>query len=477
MDERTQQQPANIEAEQALLGALMIDNGQYSAVAPIIGADHFFEDVHRRLFAAIAKMILAGGAANPVTLRPFLPMGESVGGLSMAAYLARLVAEAVGTRYVRDYARAIREMWVRREAITAARNAIDAVSAMEPGADVLTAVRPFEDRLIELRAETAATADALKIGAHLVESMTAKGTQREAAGIGLVMPEIGEVISDSRFEAGNLYGLLSSSGEGKTSLILQQIRHALCRDHPVLFLSYDQSADQCLQQMIAQEHGIEARRQRQRLLSEAEWNRVFDFAAWVDRMPFRIKKCANETVLDLAAEARSFHRRTANGRAPFIVIDHILAVRPLDPRHDEGTKAASITRPLKALAEELGAAVLILNQRGTAGARRANPRPIGPDLYGGERAKNDYDAVLYLYRAAKWREERERTVSSEAERRTIREVFGETTPEDQAEIGTIKCRFGPLGITRLLTFEGKFTRYASPIRQAVPETMFDAMEV
>lgn len=471
--------PANIEAEQQLIGAILIDNSSLAVVAPIISGEHFFEEIHRRIFNATSKMILAGQEANPITLKPFLPGAEKVGQLTIQEYLIRLSAEAVAPRLIRGFARAIREMWVRREAISAATAAIDKSFDLAPGEDVLAAMRPFEDRLVELRAESLTARDAIRMGAHLVETMTAKGAKREFTGIPLALPEIGDVISDVRFEAGNLYGLLSSSGEGKTSLTIQIIRHALAADHPTIFLSYDQSPDQCLQQMIAQEHGIESRRQRQRLLSEKEWEKVFDFAGWIDKKPFRIKKCANETILDLAAEARSFLRSRANGNAPLVVIDHILAIRTLDQfqRADEGTKAMSTTRPAKALAEEIGGPVLILNQRSTLGARRANPRPIGPDLYGGERAKNDYDAVLYLYRAAKWREERERIASNEADKRTITHVFGDVTPEDEAEIGTIKCRFGPTNITRKVQFDAKFTRYISPIRAAEPATMFEGIDL
>jgi 8-oxo-dGTP pyrophosphatase MutT (NUDIX family) len=103
--------PANIEAEQQLIGAILIDNSSLAVVAPIISGEHFFEEIHRRIFNATSKMILAGQEANPITLKPFLPGAEKVGQLTIQEYLIRLSAEAVAPRLIRGFARAIRELW------------------------------------------------------------------------------------------------------------------------------------------------------------------------------------------------------------------------------------------------------------------------------------------------------------------------------------------------------------------------------
>ena len=112
------------------------------------------------------------------------------------------------------------------------------------------------------------------------------------------------------------------------------------------------------------------------------------------------------------------------------------------------------------MADETSSAVLILNQRNSFGTRRDNPRPIAADLYGGEGARADYDAVLYLYRAEKYKAEREKIAATDSDWKKINKVFTGDV-EGVAEIGSIKVRFGDPTITETLRFEGRYTRYVS----------------
>jgi replicative DNA helicase len=281
----------------------------------------------------------------------------------------------------------------------------------------------------------------------------------------IALGEIAEVLSEPCFEAGNLYGLLSSSSEGKTSLTVQLMRHALYKGHPVLMLSYDQSADQIVRQMVAQVHEIEARRQRDaKLLSEKEFELCVDFATWIGRQPFEIIKCTNQTAPQLVSLARTFVKRRSNGKVPFVVIDHIRSITPESDRGDEGTKALRIGQILKAGAEVTDGSWLVLNQRNTTGMRRDNPRPIAADLFGGEGARAPFDAIFYLYRFKKFLEERKSIASNDSDWKKINSIFPSAVREDGediAEIGAVKVRFGPANIRERLIFEARLTRYRS----------------
>jgi replicative DNA helicase len=281
-------------------------------------------------------------------------------------------------------------------------------------------------------------------------------------GVPIALPEIAKVLSEPVFEAGNLYGLLSSSGEGKSSLTMQLIYHAVYTGHPVLFLSYDQSAAQCVRQMIAQVHGIDVRQQREpsRLMSQKEQDQCVSFATWIDRQPLQIIRCQREGVTQLVAYARRFIKQKANGKTPFVVIDHIGKVKPRDPKLSADRISGEVTVELKALADETGSSVLILNQRNSFGTRRDNPRPIAADLYGGEGAKADYDGILYLYRAEKYKAEREAIAATDADWKKIQRVFSGDL-EGIAEIGSVKCRFGDVNIKERVRFVARFTRYES----------------
>jgi len=263
------------------------------------------------------------------------------------------------------------------------------------------------------------------------------------------------------------------AGEGKTSLVIQIIYHALVEGHPVLFLSYDQSAYQCVRQMIAQVHGISVKQQDEpnRLMSDKERETCVRFATWMDGKPLDIIRCQREGVDRLTAYARRFIKKRANGKTPLIVLDHIGKVKPRDPKLSADRISGEVTVELKALADETRSAFLVLNQRNSFGTRRDNPRPIAADLYGGEGAKADYDACLYLYRAEKYKAERVATAASDSDWKKINKVFGSEI-EGIAEIGSIKCRFGDPNVKEMLKFEAQYTRYVSLTPPRSQEEMF-----
>ncbi|HEV7253857.1 MAG TPA: DnaB-like helicase C-terminal domain-containing protein [Mesorhizobium sp.] len=455
--------PSNVEAEQALLGALLINNEALDRV-PFLEPKHFYERLHGRIFEVAAKMIGAGKAADPVTMKSYLPADSGVkldgetDTAPMPRYLARLAAEAVTVAGARDYASAIVDMWIRREAIAAAQDVVHVAFDLPPDKDVLIELEPLEERLTELRAERVREENRLGMGARYLASMSAACARGEIEGVPICLDEIAEVISEPCFEAGNLYALLSSSGEGKTSLTLQIVAHALKRAHPVLFLSYDQSAEQCVRQMVAQEYGVDVPSQRAGRLNEREWGRAIDFANWIDAQPFEIIKCSEEGAPKLCGYARRFVKRFGGGKPPLVVVDHIQSITPPDPRADPGSKARDINKVLKAGAGQTKSAWLILNQRNSEGMKRDNPRPISADLYGGDPAKQAYDAILYLYRPEKFKKDKEATAASDADWKKIRRVFPDDC-EGLAELGALKVRFGRSDIRREVRFEDRFTRY------------------
>lgn len=468
--------PCNIEAEQALLGCLLVNNAVHGIVSRILEAEHFFDPLHRAIYQKADSMIVAGKGVDPITMKGYLPAewkGLRVDGepATVMAYLARLVAEAGTAVMAKEYALAIHDMWIGRQALSTAQTAVDALFDLDPGEDVLAQLAPLEDTLAVLRAERIGKNTRKAAGQEYLDEMNAANQRGDVRGVPICLQEIADVISEPCFEAGNLYGLLSSSGEGKTSLTLQLIGHALRKGHPVQFLSYDQSRVQCVRQMVAQEYGLEARRQRNpRLLSEKEWEKCVAFANWLDTQPFEVVKCTDQSAAQLVGFSRTFVKRLGNGKVPLIVVDHIGSVEPEDKRADEGTKAKGINKVFKAGAETTDAAWLVLNQRNSKGMTRDNPRPISPDLFGGDPAKQAYDAIIYLYRQEKFKAERVATAASDSDWKKINKVFGQEI-DGLAEIGALKVRFGNPNIRRELRFEDRFTRYVSERRNDQAELL------
>lgn len=469
--------PENIEAEGALLGAILVNNAAFDAVNRLLEPQHFFEPLHQHVYEAIGQMLAAGRSATPVTLKNNLPAtveGLKVNGeeASTMAYLAHLCANAVTVINAPDYAAAVYDAWVARQAISALQDGVDTYFKLAPGENPLKAFEPIEERMAVIRAEALKAAPIKNAGQSYLEALSASYQRGEVRGVPIALDEIAEVISEPCFEAGNLYGLLSSSGEGKTSLTVQMMLYALKKGHPVCFLSYDQSSDQVIRQMVAQEYEIEARRQRDaKLLSEKEFETCIDFAQWIGSMPFEVIKCTDQSAPQLVGMARTFVKRRGNGKVPFVIVDHIGVVKPEDRRADEGTKAKGIGQILKAGAEMTDAAWLVLNQRNSFGMKRDNPRPISMDLFGGDPAKTPFDAIFYLYRFIKFLEERKAIASSDSDWKKINQVFPSAVRDegiDIAEIGAIKVRFGSVAIKQRLVFEARLTRYKSdraPVEQ------------
>jgi replicative DNA helicase len=220
--------------------------------------------------------------------------------------------------------------------------------------------------------------------------------------------------------------------------------------------------------MISQVHQISGSQQREpmRLMSQTEQDRCVTFANWINAQPFDIIRCQREGVDRLMAYARRFIKNRSNSKTPFIVLDHIGKVKPKNDKLSADRISGDVTVEFKALADELGASVLILNQRNGESGKRQNPRPIAKDLYGGENARADYDAVITLYRPEKYKKEMEKVAATPQDWKVINTVFGSEI-EGIAEIAAIKVRWGDPTIVERVNFDAAFTRYVS-MRQERP---------
>jgi replicative DNA helicase len=452
-----------IDAEQAVIAAIFGNNEVLNECG--LDAEDFVDELHARIFKAAQQLYSGHQRVNAVSLKPFIPKDDGKSEISPAQYLSKL--QMAGARpdiasQLDGNLQIIKSMALARQL---AREAEFAAGMAKEGHTLLTLgdeIEQLESRLKDLRSRFSETTAITSPGSSYLSAFQASSKRDGVIGVPIALPEIARVLSEPVFEAGNLYGLLSSSGEGKSSLTMQLIYHAVVERHPVLFLSYDQSSAQCVRQMIAQAHGIDVQQQRDpsRMMTQKEQDTCVQFATWIDRQPLEIIRCQREGVTQLVTYARRFIKKRCNGKTPFIVIDHIGKVKPRDPKLSPDRISGEVTVELKALADETESAILILNQRNSFGTRRDNPRPISSDLYGGEGAKADYDAIVYLYRAEKYRADRVAIAASDADWKKINSVFGSNV-EGVAEIGSIKCRFGDPTIREHLTFVAQYTRYES----------------
>lgn len=463
--------PGNVEAEQALLGGLLTNNGVYELVAGTIEPGHFGERLHGKIWEAATNLIEKGQPANPVTVKTFLPSDELIGDMTVSQYLARLSANAVSLGNAQGYAEAIRRSAGRRNALSLGDALVDA--AFDQANEFARGGDPTFDEILEaaqvrlegIRNELSGREELTggDIAESYFQTISKETDALSGEGVPFCLPELGTILSDTRFRPGRLYGLLSSSGEGKTSLVMQIIHHALTEGHPVVFISYDQNWKECIAQMAAQNLGIEFRRQMQRDLSSDEVEQCLNFALEVGKLPFEVIECTNETVAKQAPMVkRSIKKlRRISDKTPLVVTDHMQAITPRDKNADEGTKARGIGHDQKSLMKQTGSAGLLIQQRSSAGMKRPNPRPTVHDVYGGQAAIQPFDAIAYIFRAEKFRREQLSVASGHRDVEAIQERFPLSTWEGKAELGAVKVRFGDPSIRRRVEWESTFTRYRS----------------
>ncbi len=469
--------PNNIEAEQALLGAMLVNNQAFHAISGFLIAEDFFEPLHQKIFKAISDVVVSDKVANPVSVKSKLPADIKVGEMTISQYLAALCSEAVSIINSVDYASLIHDLSLRRSLIYIGEDMVNAAYSADLDAPVQEQIEEVEQRVFEISsAHREQTGKGRFAGAAIVSQyldMVAPAPERRSMrGVPIGLPEVGTVLSERVFEPTNIYGMISSSGEGKTSLVVGLVRSAIDAGNPVLILSYDQSGPQIVSQMVAQELGIETRIQRSGSMMEKQMDKAIASVKRYAQAPFEVRDCdaSKDTPKRLAGYIKEFVKKCGNGKTPFVVIDHAATIKPEheDRNADQGTKSRNATQELKACAKRTDAAILVLMQRGSEGLKRFNPRPAKSDAYGGQGALQPYDAVFYLYRGEYHLEEQLKTAKDDKERGQIEGRFLQQYGSDiegTAEIGALKVRFGSSSVRRKVRFVAEYTRYESMYRR------------
>ena len=483
--------PANIEAEQQIIGTLLMNNDALTGLPTVFEASHIYDPLHRGLFDAIQSGIKTGKTINPYTVKSFIPSSvasASVEGLSVLQYVVRLASSTVTMDNVTGFASAVTFEAQKREGLGVAE-ALE-VASWEANSELEFAEKITEccERLARMRAmlEGREVEDDDKIIDDYLKMITGDTDVSGADGIPLPFPDFEYLINDNMLRPGRIYGMLGASAEGKTSLTLQVVYAALLAGHPVAYLSFDQDQMEILAQITAQQEGIpfssqiQNSRNHQRL-SQQQIDQGYAFVRKLKRMPFEVIPCTTrDTVARLEAKIDAFLRRRANGKMPLFIFDHIRAIRS-SIQGDEGSKALQIGQDIKDVVKARRGAGWILQQRSGTGLKRENPRPASSDLYGSDAAKQPFDVIFYVFRASEHRDEQVKTAKDEAEAEKIKNRFGkiygldrddEYIPIDgHVEIGMIKNRFGNKNRRAILKFDPEYTRFSSR-RQMDQGSMF-----
>ena len=467
--------PSNLEAEQALLGAILFDNAAYERIGDALKAPHFYEPFHQRLFAAMEEHIRKGQLAEPIVLVERFrrdPGFEELGGLR---YLADLVDRAPPAANAADYARVIHDLALRRELIRLGGDiAVQATNDADSTAK--DQIGQAEQQLYAL-AETGSSsngfvnfADALR-GA--VE-MAAEAYSRDGglAGLSTGLIDLDKMLGG--LHPSDLIILAARPSMGKSSLAMNIAFHA-ARNYAwepqvdgskktvnggvVAFFSLEMSAEQLAMRLLAEVSGVPSDRVRKGEIDASEFGQVREAAIDIQEAPLYIDDTGGIPMAQLAARARRLKRTVG---LDLLVVDYLQLITAGSGKSDNRVQEVSeITQSLKALAKELSVPVIALSQLSRQVENREDKKPQLSDLRESGSIEQDADVVMFIYREAYYKsrtEPREGTpehLAWQEEMDQIRHI---------AEVIIGKQRHGPIG-TLKLHFNENITKFGNLARE------------
>jgi len=463
--------PHNIEAEQALLGAVLVNNEAFYRVSDFLAPEHFFESVHQRIFDVVTQLIRANKTATPVTLKTFLDNDEPIGDVPVPQYLARLAAAATTIINAEDYGRTIYELATRRRLISIGEDmvnmAYDAPVDMAPAKQI----EQTEQRLFEL-AETGKYgsgfqrfADALKDAID----MASAAYQRDGhlSGISSGLRDLDDLLGG--LQPSDLIILAGRPAMGKTALAtnigfhvaekyasqtLPDGRQQTTDGGIVGFFSLEMSAEQLATRIVSEQAAISSETIRRGKTTRDEFDRLVEVATRLQSIPLYIDATGGLSIAQLAARARRLKRQKG---LDMLVVDYLQLLQGSSKRSQEGRvqEITEITTGLKALAKELHVPILALSQLSRQVEAREDKRPQLADLRESGSIEQDADVVLFVYREEyylKNKKPREGTPEFESWQDEMAQAHG------LAEVIIGKQRHGPTGTVNL-AFQAEFTRF------------------
>jgi replicative DNA helicase len=479
----TQALPQNVEAEAALLGALMIDNRLVEDVQLKLRPHHFFEPLHGRIYESILRMTDSNRVANPVTLKPLFDGDEAMKEVGGPAYLAQLTGSGAAVIGARDFAMQIYDLALLRALIGVGRDLVEGALDTSEEIAPLEQIEKAETELYKVAEEGGAEgkaksfADATKEALQMAERALNSGGHLSGLTTGLeaLNSKIGGL------HRSDLIIVAGRPGMGKSSLATNMAFAAaqrFLRDQedeippeksagaPVALLSHEISADQLATRILAEQSGISSENLRMGRITQHEFRDLARAAAELHSLPLYIDDTPGLTIAALRTRARRLKRQKGIG---MVIVDYLQLLQGTGRSSNENRvqEISEISRGLKALAKELDLPVVGLSQLSRAVEQREEKRPQLSDLRESGSIEQDADIVLFIYREDYYLKgvEVEMPTPEEAAANLERVAKYEDWKDKyeqvagRAEIIVAKQRHGSTGVVRV-RFDGRTTKFS-----------------
>lgn len=431
--------PYSLEAEQSVLGGLMIANESWDAVADVLGEGDFFRPEHRKLFAQMARLVELQQPIDVVTLAEALAGAGHLDEVGGAAYLAEIASNTPSVANIRAYAQAVRERATFRSLISVANEIAD--SSFNPEGRSSEEVLDEAERRIMQIAEDRPKMGGLEPINPLLKDAVEKidelfNNEDAITGLTTGFEKLDEMTSG--LQNSDLVIVAARPSMGKTTFAMNLVENALLKsEKPMLVFSMEMPANQLMMRMLSSVGRIDQGRVRTGRLEEDDWPKLTGAVSKLKDRPLYIDDTPALTPTELRSRARKILRE--HGSIGMIMIDY-LQLMQVAGRGGEGRTAeiSEISRSLKGIAKEFNCPVVALSQLNRALEQRPNKRPVNSDLRESGAIEQDADVIMFIYRDEVYNEE--------------------SADKGTAEIIIGKQRNGPIGTARL-SFIGKYTRF------------------
>lgn len=436
--------PQNIEAEQAVLGAMLIDKEAIAKATEVLSADDFYREAHRVIFSAMLELYNKNEAVDMVTVTEILKRDnklEDIGGIAYITSLANVVLTAANVKY---HAEIVAEKSVLRQLVRVSTEI--AAMGYEANEDVGTLLDTAESRILEIsnrkkKNDFTAINDILMDSVQSIESLLQN--KGGLTGLPAGFADLDKLTSG--LHPSDFIILAARPSMGKTALALNIVQNVALRAHKVIggeprsvaFFSLEMSKEQLVNRMLCAEAGIDSQRLRVGEMHDEDWKHLWDACDTMSRAKIYIDDTAGITAMDMRSRAR---RLKAEHGLDLIVVDYLQLMQGSGKRNNSGDRqqeVSEISRSLKALARELDVPVLALSQLSRSVESRQVKRPMLSDLRESGSLEQDADIVAFLYRE---------------------DYYNPETENKHTELIIAKHRNGPVDTVNLF-FQKQFTKF------------------
>ena len=435
--------PHSVEAEQSVLGGLLLDNNAWDKIADLIREADFYRADHRLIYRHISKLIELMRPADVVTVSENLQSSNELAEAGGTEYLNALARNTPSAANIRRYAEIVRDRSVLRNLVEVATDIAE--SAYSPmGKDAGTLVDEAESKIFAIseagergKQGFVAMPPLLTQVVERIDLLYHRDNPSDITGVPTGFSDLDRLTSG--LQPGDLVIVAGRPSMGKTAFALNIGEHvALSAGLPVGVFSMEMSGPQLVMRLLGSVGRLDQHRVRTGRLEDDDWRRLTDAVGKLNEAPIHINETAALNALELRARARRLHRQY--GRLGLIIVDYLQLMSASSQGENRATEISEISRSLKALAKELQVPVMALSQLNRSLEQRPNKRPVMSDLRESGAIEQDADIIFFIYRD---------------------EVYNpDSSDKGRAEIIIGKQRNGPIG-TVTLTFQGEYTRFTN----------------